>query len=111
MNKRRIKVLSSFVAVILALALCPAVALAQQGSSATQLQAGSSVATQADSIASGTWGTCPWEVSADGTLTVHAGTGSGSMEVPWADYKDSIKKVVFAIEDGQRLKFSVACIC
>ena len=33
----------------------------------------------ADEIpASGTWGTCPWEIDADGKLIVHPGTGENT---------------------------------
>ena len=52
-----------------------------------------------DCIASGSYGTnLTWIISNDGVLTI---TGSGDMknygmyEVPWKDYKDSVKSVVF----------------
>ena len=55
-----------------------------------------------DCIASGSYGTnFTWIISNDGVLTI---TGSGDMknygmyEVPWRDYKDSVKSVVF---DGE----------
>jgi hypothetical protein len=42
----------------------------------------------------GTWGTCPWEVDADGTLTIHAGTGEDSDGTsPWYDYRSDIASV------------------
>ena len=47
--------------------------------------------------ASGTWGTCPWDLSSDGTLTIHAGTGasiSGNYdEAPWYNYASQITSV------------------
>ena len=49
--------------------------------------------------ASGTWGTCPWEISADGVLTVHPGTGEsvyGADDAPWKSYVGDITSVVFA---------------
>ena len=49
---------------------------------------GTEVALQSDgNIASGTWGTCPWEISADGVLTIGAGTGQNVARmslVPWS---------------------------
>lgn len=55
----------------------------------------------------GTWGTCAWEIDAEGMLTVHPGKGgeaSGSFGVTsyWFRWRDSVRKVVFAIEDGKR---------
>ncbi|MBQ6395168.1 MAG: BspA family leucine-rich repeat surface protein [Atopobiaceae bacterium] len=58
----------------------------------------------ADVIASGTWGTCPWEITDDGVLTVHPGVGesqSGKEFSPWSDYSGSITAVVFANENGR----------
>lgn len=57
-------------------------------------------------VASGTWGTCPWELTDDGTLTVHPGIGgnqSGSSSSPWRNYKDSIIRIVFAEENGEKV--------
>ena len=75
-----------------------------------------------DPIASGTWGTCPWEIDADGVLTVHPGTG-GDASVPvysesyhsnvnmsyWHDYWADIKAVVFAEEGGDKVVAPVDC--
>ena len=63
---------------------------------------------RADSIASGTWGTCPWEISADGVLTVHPGKGtsqpsSGEVASPWEEHADSITSVVFTAKDGNKV--------
>lgn len=45
--------------------------------------------------ASGVWGTCPWEISADGVLTIHAGTGEDTNGFsPWKSYTDEITAVV-----------------
>ena len=60
-------------------------------------------------IAIGEWGTCPWEIASDGTLTVHPGTGAeqepnwGTYESPWASYSEHITKVIFAAEGGQKV--------
>ncbi len=44
--------------------------------------------------ASGVWGTCPWEISADGVLTIHAGTGEDTCGYcPWYDYGEKITAV------------------
>ena len=59
-----------------------------------------------DYIASGTWGTCPWEISTDGTLTVHPGEGAsqeGLENSPWKEHAGSISAVVFAEEDGKKV--------
>lgn len=57
-----------------------------------------------DSIASGTWGTCPWEIDSEGTLTVRPGEGVSGYHSPWIDHKDDVKKVIFAEEDGRKVK-------
>ena len=60
-------------------------------------------------LATGTWGSCPWEISSNGTLTVHPGMGaeidlnSYEGENPWADYADAITAAVFAQEDGKKV--------
>lgn len=94
---------------MLAVCICPGIAFATEESlNATKPL----VVTQAANLASGTWGTCPWEISADGTLTVHPGTG-GSANVPiipemayygsyWDAYKSDIKRIVFAEEKGKK---------
>ena len=43
-------------------------------------------------IASGTWGTCPWWISSDGTLNIEAGTGANNSSVmPWGGHAEQIK--------------------
>ena len=56
----------------------------------------------------GTWGTCPWEISVDGTLTVHPGTGKAlisgaASKSPWYSYEAYIKRIVFLQEGEQRV--------
>ena len=61
-----------------------------------------------DNIASGTWGTCVWEIDASGTLRVHAGEGaSTSLEdrPPWSSWQDRIVAAVF--DEGVRLPGAV----
>ncbi|MBQ9001355.1 MAG: BspA family leucine-rich repeat surface protein [Eggerthellaceae bacterium] len=46
----------------------------------------------------GTWGSCPWTLTSDGTLTVKSGAGADTWgKSPWEKYieKGNIKKVVF----------------
>ena len=51
----------------------------------------------ADSIASGTWGTCPWELDSEGKLTVNPGEAENTQSSsPWANYAEQITSVVFA---------------
>lgn len=49
---------------------------------------------------SGTWGTCDWEISGKGVLTIHSGTGANNYNgtSPWSDYADQITEIV-ASED------------
>ena len=59
------------------------------------------------SIASGTWGTCQWEIDANGKLTVYPGTGASqenSAFSPWSSYSDKITSVVFASGASSKVK-------
>ena len=81
----------------LALAMLPATAFAAP------------VAAQA-ATASGTWGTCPWEISADGVLTVHPGEGANTNGTsPWEGYKTDITEVVFKAEGGNKVIAPADC--
>ena len=53
------------------------------------------LAEQASIIASGTWGTCPWELTSDGNLYIHPGDGANTQykSSPWYEYRDQIKRV------------------
>ncbi|MBQ9058702.1 MAG: BspA family leucine-rich repeat surface protein, partial [Atopobiaceae bacterium] len=57
------------------------------------------LAEQASIIASGTWGTCPWELTSDGDLRIYPGVGADtdwSESVPWfpwLPYKQYIRRV------------------
>lgn len=64
--------------------------------------------------AEGTWGTCPWEIDADGVLTIHPGEGVDQeidtsegwetiADSPWADYYDVITAVVIKAENGKKV--------
>ena len=68
---------------------------------------------QAQNVAkSGTWYTCPWELSSDGTLTVHPGQGMQVVKIidgwleeivcPWEMYSADITKIVFTVENGKK---------
>ena len=48
-------------------------------------------------IASGTWGSCQWDISDAGVLTIHAGTAADAgwwWTSPWDDWSDRITSVV-----------------
>ena len=53
-----------------------------------------------DGSAVGHWGTCDWELTKNGILTVHPGAGveATGRVCPWADYSDNVKAIYF--EDG-----------
>ena len=85
----------------LALAMLPATSFATP---VAQPDADAPLAAQAgENIASGTWGTCPWEISADGVLTVHPGEGADTGLAPWAKHVEEITKAVFRTEDGRKV--------
>ena len=47
---------------------------------------------------SGMWGTCPWELDSEGTLTIRPGTGTDTNKgtrPSWDAYKDDVKSVAF----------------
>ena len=58
-------------------------------------------------VASGVWGTCPWEIDDEWTLTIYPGVGEdipapyeGS---PWYGYWSDLKKVVFKSTNGAKV--------
>lgn len=64
-------------------------------------------------IASSTWGTCPWEITVDGTLVIHDGAGANdsySYRSPWKSWKDSIEAVITACSGGNRVNVRIAHI-
>ncbi|MBQ6395166.1 MAG: BspA family leucine-rich repeat surface protein [Atopobiaceae bacterium] len=57
----------------------------------------------AEVVYSGTWGTCPWEISAEGVLSVYPGTGADQHGLgfsPWSDYGASITRIEFVPSGG-----------
>ena len=57
-----------------------------------------------DIVASGKWGTCPWEIDADGVLTAYPGEGKNTNGVcPWKDYRSAITKAVFVSDGGTKV--------
>ena len=74
----------------------PAPALAQMAN-------GIEVVAQAN-VASGMWGTCKWELSDGGTLTVHPGQAPSQpkgADSPWIDYAGDITEVICTEENGK----------
>ena len=67
-------------------------------------------------LAAGTWGTCAWDIDADGTLTVREGTlavagavgARGEKTSPWAAYRADVRHVV--LEDDVVLPASSDCL-
>lgn len=100
MHKFGFRLFGCLLAILCVGALCPAVAAAQETdlvTTAAQLTA------QSGNIASGEWGTCPWEIASDGTLTVHPGLGPDTPSTQWWAHRDNIKRVVFASEGGEKV--------
>ena len=63
-------------------------------------------------IASGNWGTCPWEIDSNGKLTVYPGTGANTdSSSPWAEYANKITSVVFEKEGDSSVVAPVRCVC
>ena len=63
-------------------------------------------------IASGTWGTCPWDLTDDGTLTVHPGVGASQESQffsPWDSVWQQVKRVVFVEEGGKKAVAPADC--
>ena len=55
-------------------------------------------------VASGMWGTCKWELSDGGTLTVHPGQAPSQpkgADSPWIDYAGDITEVICTEENGK----------
>ena len=91
------KVIASLASLILIVALMPAYAFA-----APVISVG--VQEEIDLPASGMWGTCPWEIDEQGTLTVHPGQGADTHGLsPWKDYGRIIKRVLFVVENGRKI--------
>ena len=68
-----------------------------------------------NSESEGMWGTCAWEIDADGVLTVHPGEGgeaSGSFGLTgyWFRWRDIVRRIVFAVEDGKRVVAPKNCV-
>ena len=80
---------------------------AGQGNYAVTFVAGKLVISQSeDVVASGTWGTCPWEIDSAGKLTVRPGVGESQQYrafSPWSAYESRVTSVTFAQTGGERV--------
>lgn len=113
------KFLSFFFSIALAMTMLPAAAFAVPDDGESQLvdvpqasEATLVIEPQVGNIATGTWGTCPWEISEDGVLTVRPGEGANTTDVnysPWIAYVDSITKVFFVRDGGKRVIAPATC--
>ena len=99
--------LSLFFSFVLAASLVPAAAFAEAGEQAQEATTADVEQSGSEIVESGYWGTCLWELTADGTVTVHPGTGSHlSWErQPWrdTDRKGSVKKIIFLGSDSEKV--------
>ena len=117
------KPLSVFFSIALMFSMLPATAFAAPE---PQLDVNVPLTVQiGENIAEGTiedgtaWGTCPWEISADGVLTVHPGTGENAstkytvqvtdsysydmIVFPWYGYASKVTSVEFIEEEDQKV--------
>ena len=94
------RVLAVFLTLSLVVGLCPGLAFAvsQDGiDTSLEVQATSSVR-------DGYWGSCYWDISANGTLTIHPGTGEDTYGRPrWSGEYDLFTKVIFAQEGDSKV--------
>ncbi len=70
-----------------------------QGEEVTSTEGGDATTDSGD-VKHGTWGTCTYDLSADGTLTVHP--GELEKRFPSDVDRDSVKRVVFVEEEGKK---------
>ena len=56
-------------------------------------------------VESGDWGTCSWDLTSEGVLTIHPGTApDDSYDIsPWFDYVNDITSIVVKTEDGKKV--------
>ncbi len=59
-------------------------------------------------VASGMWGTCPWTITSDGVLEIHAGEVSSSWSrlSPWSQYAGTVTSVKTVCASGERVVVS-----
>ena len=95
------RALAVFLTLSLVVGLCPGLAFAVPQddviNTPSEVQATSSVR-------DGYWGSCYWDISADGTLTIHPGTGEDTYGKPrWSGEYDLFTKVIFAQEGDSKV--------
>lgn len=95
------RVLAVFLTLSLVVGLCPGLAFAVPQddviNTPSEVQATSFVR-------DGYWGSCYWDISADGTLTIHPGTGEDTYGKPrWSGEYDLFTKVIFAQEGDSKV--------
>ena len=57
-----------------------------------------------NTLASGIWGSCLWEIDADNVLTIHSGIGlDTNNQSPWKEYAKQITSIVIELENGQNV--------
>ena len=62
-------------------------------------------------MATGTWGTCPWEITEDGTLTVHPGEGAdpATDSLPEEENGTEVVAIRFIAEDDSKVVAPESC--
>ena len=60
-------------------------------------------------VASGTWGTCPWQIDASFALVVRPGEAGPASERPWRQWASQVTSVTFAAEGAGRVALPADC--
>ena len=113
------KVRSSFLALLfLALLALPIAAPQAWAAGGLAAEDGSSLVAQTDTVAEGTYGTCPWTLDSQGTLTIfpgefkkdpgwkdviRAGIGGADIDDEVYGYRTDVKRIVFKAEGGDEV--------
>ena len=76
------------------------------------IQGGDVTADAETNIAEGTWGTCPWVIDAQGTLTIWPGIGVNTdywNQPGWHAWRESVTSVRVIAEGASRVRASESC--
>lgn len=105
------RILSLLFSITLSFTFFPIDAFAAPIDETRSVDGATSLFAQTSNIASGMWGTCPWELSTDGTLTVHPGKAATGGSSPWNidQHKTKIKKIIFASEGEAKVEAPMNC--
>ena len=119
----KMRLVFSVMIVMFVLTLCP---LSNADANEIDLQASDySEANDNEVVDSGTWGTCAWEYTQNGTVTIYPGSDWFEVRLAQADYFDyrmvykttftdlqrQIKRIVFKEVDGEKVIAPIDCSC